>query len=1350
MKIPIKKIFIVCLFISFIYPYVFAGLPRIVSVTMNPPTPNFGDMVSVTVTYCHSVYQQADIVIAVSNSATRLAPGSGGQIFLVSVDGIDFKTAYPSQNRIGYNVYSGTGASPGTCTTCDAGETNGNLVTRTFNVHIPEQGDFPGCNVTNLYLQVGMKDQLYRGDWVGLSACQTNNSVTWQIPIFPRNFTIHKRVEGIADENGDLILYLIDYEYANGPITITENIPGGGRLELVEAGPSSKIISQPPAGSTSGTVSWSLTDRTNVRGSAVGSVWMLLRLLKPPATNEDVITNIATGSMPTLSDKTSSTDIVVGQPVMSVRKYQSDDFLSYGMSITYALEYRISGSVLKIFRSFDNTIGTFTQATGAPSGWRFQPFNSSPMEYGTWTISDPCATGDAYVTGDATGNAKYPALLVDDGSASNNSDQFCTGIIMSDVMIDTGGYEGADAQIVIRSNGQQGSAGRSVSLILSVDNTPLGNSGGYIVFQLSEGSSTPTWYAGTANNPAGIVGFKWFRVRIEVTQSGNNYVYTAKVWPKGDPEPTFINGVNGTTWTQIGAAADASWRCDGLGTYTDWRAGISEQRGDTGSTKDSYNNFAIYSPRVSTNTYLYDTIPNGITYRGCNPGDVSCSTVTINGVTMVRWSLGNISDKSGSYTWWGVATGCGLITNRAAMDGDNPVIPIYSNDTVLDVYCGSPTVTPTITPTYTATNTFTRTPTPTITPTFTPTFTPTVTRTWTPTSTATPTFTSTFTRTPTPTFTATPTYTSTRTPTPTFTDTPTRTNTPTPTSTSTATPTFTDTNTPTPTFTFTNTRTPTPTFTDTNTPTPTSTFTNTRTPTPTFTDTNTPTPTFTWTNTRTLTPTFTFTDTISSNTPTATPTWTNTYTATPTFTSTATQTPTPTWTDTSTPTSTFTSTFTFTDTASPTPTSTFTNTISSNTPTSTPTATSTFTSTPTYTATRTWTGTFTPTPSFTQTSTFTFTATETVTRSPTPTFTYTNTTTNTPTPTMTSTFTPTFTCTLSSTITPTPRIYPYTISVAVYNEAGEVVKTIAVVMSDGELSNVSLLLDGQDAKVISDEYGSLEIFLQGVQTPDNQVDRGSSFTWDVRNNQSQYVDSGVYYIKVEQKDSYGHVISVIRDITVFDARQYVEFKVFNSAGEIVRSMRTYKVIDREITFKDVPDVLRIFPDQQNVVPIQYTSNSQDYVEWDYKNENGTIVSTGIYELQVTVHSNKADPVVASKTVVIMRPEVSYVGDVNVVPNPVDRKKQDAVSMQIRWDFGIKPWQAYPSYALNGEVKVKIYNIAGELIWKTESFLSNGFVEWDTKTVNGNPAARGMYVYVFEATSYSGYFERKSGKFAIIK
>ncbi|MCX8093076.1 MAG: hypothetical protein N3E50_02770, partial [Candidatus Goldbacteria bacterium] len=52
-----------CLFISTI---LYAGRPRVLSVTMVPPAPNFGQVVTVTIEFCAN-QQPAELAIAVSS-----------------------------------------------------------------------------------------------------------------------------------------------------------------------------------------------------------------------------------------------------------------------------------------------------------------------------------------------------------------------------------------------------------------------------------------------------------------------------------------------------------------------------------------------------------------------------------------------------------------------------------------------------------------------------------------------------------------------------------------------------------------------------------------------------------------------------------------------------------------------------------------------------------------------------------------------------------------------------------------------------------------------------------------------------------------------------------------------------------------------------------------------------------------------------------------------------------------------------------------------------------------------------------------------------------------------------------
>jgi hypothetical protein len=1270
--------FFTYLILMFIPVLIFSN-GRINSVTMNPPNPSFNQIVTVTVDYCAQLYANEMIDIAVStNSTFQNAALSGvGQVFVVSRAGVDVPTSKPALapgGEIGWvsNTQNGYIAVP-PCTDC-AGNA-GQHYNLSYVVHIPGPEYFPGCNVSTLYLHVGLRDNnTGEGDWINLpTTCgglDVNSANSWTIPVLPASVTLSKRAEGVIQSVGDLVLFSIDYDYANSPLSITDPLPGAGNLAVVSWGPSSITGGTvggtgASVGATSGNITWTFPTRAGMPGSSDGTVWVLMRVVNPIAANT-VISNTATAN----GTVSSTVTIKAGQAAMSIKKSQSVNApgkVNFGDTLTYYLEYDINGYQLKSYRAFDeNNLGSYTSP--APiTGWKYYPDGGSG-DPGTWTIQDPCNTGDRIITGDVTGNGKYPALLLDDPTPTNV--EMCSGIVMSDVLIDPTGFEGADGLVILRSNGMTGANGNAYALLLSVDDQPANP--GYVSIQKCAGASCTWNTGGVGTNVAGIVGNKWFRTKTEMTVVGNDYVFKVKVWPKGDPEPSGYT----IQWTDIGAAVNAAWRCDGLGTYNDWRPGVGEQRGTSGTTRDSYNNFVTYIPRVSANTVVYDTIPTGVSYSG--------STMTANATSpVVTWNLNNVSDQSGTLTWWGVVNSCNTITNVAdlsgGMSGNN--VNIESNMVSVDVVCGTPSNTPTSTPTYTPTATRTYTPTFTATPSYTPTRTPTPT--FTITNTNTPTYTPSDSPTPTPTKTFTPTDTITNTDTPTYT----QSNTPTSTPSRTATPTFTDTSTATVTLTITDTI-------SSNTPTHTPSYTPTFTPTPSSTVTATDTPTFTQTSTSTATPT-------QSNTTSATftPTYTPTFTDTPTFT------PTPTYTDTPT----YTSTFTDTPMASATDTKTF---------------------TPTYTATPT----FTDTPTFTATKTVTPTATATMTPSATPTSTYTFT----PTP----TFTPTYTSTMSPTITPTLPPYPFVVSLGVYNEAGELVKTLdtqpasdaftTAVFKLGQTVNFSTLIPGD----------KLAITLPGVETPQSVGTGGATFFWDITNNAMQFVQSGVYYIKITEQDEYGHINILSKPFTVVKEEQYVELNIFTDSGELVR-----RIIKNMTNPPQTIDLKISGPNNQNYngvividnsgtsVNVRYADGLLDYITWDGMSDQGISVSSGTYEVQIQIKKDTQENILeASRTVVILNQGLKFLDSVKICPNPYTGKGN------VRFE-----WKS-PS---TGQMNVRIYNVSGDLTTSRSAKIEDGYLLWDGKTGDGSEAGQGIYICVFESKNNQGYLQHIVEKMAII-
>jgi uncharacterized repeat protein (TIGR01451 family) len=711
---------------------------RINSVTMSPPAPDYHQAVTVTIDYCAQLYNDNYMAMAFStSSAFQNAALSGvGQVFVISNRGVDVPVNVPATSpggRIDWLANPSPGGGTAECRTCDSGSNNGKHFVATYVVHVPGPEYFPGCSNTSLNLLVGMKDaNLNEGDWTALSGncdgTDANNSNSWTIPVPPANVALQKRAEGVITNVGDMVLFSMDYTFGNSVLSIDDPLPGGGNLEVVSWGPKTINLgsvsgSGAVVGATSGNITWNFPTRVGQAGSANGTVWVLMRVKNAMAPGT-TITNTATAN----GSVTASTSIVVGQAAFTISKTQSinppDKALVGSDIITYYLEYSVNGYQMKSYRPFDDTAaGSYTSPV-PPAGWKYLPDGASGQS-GTWTIADPCNTGDSYITGQGESNQHYPQLLLDDPAGNTANVQFCTGIIMADVMIDPGGYEGSDAMVILRSNNNGGTS-NAYGLLLSVDNAPLN---GYVGIQKCSNGGTCSWYnGGVTANVAGISNKKWFRTKTQITQAGNDYVFQVKVWIKGDPEPDAWT----MTWTDTGAAADPNWNCTS-GIYHDWRPGIAEQRGASGATEDSYNNFVVYIPNTSANTIIYDTIPNGLSYMSSNPLGTNAGGV-------VSWTLNNVSNQSGTFTWWGLVSSCNIISNVADITGGLSAVNIESNSVWVDVICGTPTFTPT--PTATKTDTplpGTPTNTPTITPSFTdsPTFTNTSTQTMTPTATPT-------------------------------------------------------------------------------------------------------------------------------------------------------------------------------------------------------------------------------------------------------------------------------------------------------------------------------------------------------------------------------------------------------------------------------------------------------------------------------------------------------------------------------------------------------------------------------------------------------------------------------------
>jgi len=719
-------------------------------------------------------------------------------------------------------------------------------------------------------------------------------------------------------------------------------------------------------------------------------------------------------------------------------------------------------------------------------------------------------------------------------------------------------------------------------------------------------------------------------------------------------------------------------------------------------------------------------------------------------------------------------TNTNTLTDTPTPTNTNTPTPTPTNtNTITKTFTNTLTNTPTDTPTPTNTFTNTPTPTPTNTRTNTPTFTNTPTNTFTPTNTNTLMNSPTPTRTPTNTFTPTNTNTliNTATPTNTFTMTPTYTNTNTPVDTPTPTHTPTNTFTPTNTNTFVNSPTPTNTFTvtptntNTNTPVGTATPTNTPTNTDTPTFTNTPVPSATPTNTFTVTLTNTNTNTpIAPNSPTYTNTATNTFT--PTFSNTPVPSATPTDTFTATPTHTFTNTatYTFTRTNTATNTNTFT-----------------LTATPTFTATPTSTFTFTPTPTSavsmgkqvsesqahsgdildysiavtvtgnsisglvvtdTLPANVTFTA-----FNPSNPFpgTYTASTGllqwNIPSPlgvgvytlryqTTVNNFVPANSVVMNRAQVTGPTIAPinssapvtvigiFTVKVNVYNSAGEVVKTILVQVFTQPINSITLSTSNL-ITTLSGPGSIIDIFYDGYLIG----------TWNGTNNLGQPVSNGSYSIQVDNMGQTGVVTSVNQTAVVNRSLANITANIYNEAGELIRTL--YNVVSDPVganmtnvtlnsnVFRPSLTVPNSSTNTGLATIFIETSATPVTLTWDGTNNNSSLVTPGVYTIEVHWNNGSGQTSDISREIIVM-PNTSVNGIAVARPNVLNATN----GMTATFDAtGIQ--NAY-------SIKVKIYTIAGQLIQTVTSPQGSPVVPW-----NATGMASGIYIAVLEVDNSNG-------------
>lgn len=126
--------------------------------------------------------------------------------------------------------------------------------------------------------------------------------------------------------------------------------------------------------------------------------------------------------------------------------------------------------------------------------------------------------------------------------------------------------------------------------------------------------------------------------------------------------------------------------------------------------------------------------------------------------------------------------------------------------------------------------------------------------------------------------------------------------------------------------------------------------------------------------------------------------------------------------------------------------------------------------------------------------------------------------------------------------------------------------------------------------------------------------------WNGLNSDGQIVKGGIYYIKVEVGDPFGKVTAFTEAVNVLRAEDPVSVEIYNSAGELVRSLPApggYQSVGLKAS-------QNAFAPGPGAAPLTISFENGSSVNWDGKNSAGDFVSSGNYQIKVRSAKTKLD------------------------------------------------------------------------------------------------------------------------------
>jgi len=280
----------------------------------------------------------------------------------------------------------------------------------------------------------------------------------------------------------------------------------------------------------------------------------------------------------------------------------------------------------------------------------------------------------------------------------------------------------------------------------------------------------------------------------------------------------------------------------------------------------------------------------------------------------------------------------------------------------------------------------------------------------------------------------------------------------------------------------------------------------------------------------------------------------------------------------------------------------------------------------------------------------------------------------------------------------------YTLQVAVYNSAGELVKVILVTKSATGVDGVT----GESDTVIDHVGDEVELFWKGVPIG----------VWDGTNADGKAVKNGEYYVKVDSVDPYGVTKTVTLDVTVNRKVARLDITIYNASGEAVRHLTSVEAANLGPDVNAVALSTDVIQPNANLAGVASTLTinlpNGTQATWDGRSDAGATVSDGQYYVEVKTEGDSGETTVVVKTVAVLGVPAGKA--VTAMPNALS-----AANPTARF---VAP--------VGTTVKVVVYSTAGEKVAVAWGAPGSGEAVWD-----GTTAAAGFYLAVASTYDTAG-------------